>query len=74
MTLLHFSEMGASGDKQDVARFKYMDLQQVQVPEVREDGEAAAVRDNQAEIDEQLTPLLRAMVRCAALAVAVPFK
>ena len=37
-------------------------------------GEAAAVRDNQAEIDEQLTPLLRAMVRCAALAVAVPFK
>merc|ERR1719313_768318 len=28
-------------DKQNVARFKYMDLQQVQVPEVREDGEAA---------------------------------
>merc|ERR1719326_2645063 len=49
-----------------------MDLQQVEVPEVREDEEGVgAARDNQAEIDEQLTPLLRAMVRCAALAVAV---
>merc|ERR1719335_1196943 len=45
-----------------------MDLQQVEVPEVREETEQGT---KQAEIDEQLTPLLRAMVRCAALAVAV---